>query len=158
MRVLATIALAASAVVAFQQPEQNSPVMLAQGQETGRRLGAWTGAAGGLVGAAAGHKIGGYLGGSKTAARVGAVVGAVGGFMAGKRLNFRRRSKSTRGSSQNRPPRGYGRSRTRRSRPSYAQSEYGAPQQRGSPYGQEKYSQYGAAPQRKGQYGGEQEY
>ncbi|CAK5114880.1 unnamed protein product [Aphanomyces euteiches] len=97
MRVLTTLALATSAVVAFQQPEQDSPVMLMQGQvhpvnnlralkgqleETNqvkdgkvrRRLNFWTGAAGG--------GLGGQL--------LGLLAGGVGGAVLGSKLNFRR--------------------------------------------------------------------
>ncbi|CAK4879867.1 unnamed protein product [Aphanomyces euteiches] len=105
MRVLTTLALATSAVVAFQQPEQDSPVMLMQGQvhpvnnlralkgqleETNqvkdgkvrRRLNFWTGAAGGGLGGQL------YLG--RHGGKLGLLAGGVGGAVLGSKLNFRR--------------------------------------------------------------------
>ncbi|CAK4625337.1 hypothetical protein AeMF1_019243 [Aphanomyces euteiches] len=122
MRVLTTLALATTAVVAFPQPEQDSPVMLVQGQDSvvnnrralkdqleetnqvkdskvRRRLGFWTGAAGGVVGAAAGKKLGEkFLG--RHGGTIGAIAGGVGGEVLGSKLNFRSNKSKSRNKSK----------------------------------------------------------
>ncbi|KAG9399637.1 hypothetical protein AC1031_011460 [Aphanomyces cochlioides] len=154
MRVLTTLALATTAVVAFQQPEQDSPVMLVQGQvppvnnlralkgqleETNqvkngkvrRRLGFWTGAAGGVVGAAAGKKLGEkFLG--RHGGKIGAVVGGVGGAVFGSKLNFRR-NKSKRAEN---PDAGGEQAQ-------HESYHYGSSQESAGHYGQESAGHYG---------------